>query len=352
MSEDKKLRIAVAAPLHDDSVALIEEREPRVEVVKDDSLIAPMRWAADFSGDPAFHRTEAQDVELRALLDSADVLFGKPDAASGGITRAVRDNPKLRWVQLPAAGGGGQVKGAHLTREELDRVVFTTGSGPHAGPLAEFAIFGILAGFKDLARLQAQQRDKLWTGRWEMREMDESTVLVLGLGHIGREVAAKLHALGARVIGTSRHTDLQLPNVDEIVSPAELVSVVGRVDAIVNTLPGTDATKNLVSAEVLAAVKPGATITSVGRGTVIDETALVEALKDGRIGQAVLDVFATEPLPQNSPLWTLPNVVVSPHTAANCPKEERLIAELFADNATRFLDGKPLRNVVNTVEFY
>ncbi|MFT8395281.1 D-2-hydroxyacid dehydrogenase [Propionibacterium sp.] len=352
MSEDKKLRIAVAAPLHDDSVALIEEREPRVEVVKDDSLIAPMRWAADFSGDPAFHRTEAQDVELRALLDSADVLFGKPDAASGGITRAVRDNPKLRWVQLPAAGGGGQVKGAHLTREELDRVVFTTGSGPHAGPLAEFAIFGILAGFKDLARLQAQQRDKLWTGRWEMREMDESTVLVLGLGHIGREVAAKLHALGARVIGTSRHTDLQLPNVDEIVSPAELVSVVGRVDAIVNTLPGTDATKNLVSAEVLAAVKPGATITSVGRGTVIDETALVEALKDGRIGQAVLDVFATEPLPQNSPLWTLPNVVVSPHTAANSPKEERLIAELFADNATRFLDGKPLRNVVNTVEFY
>lgn len=352
MSENKVLRVVVATPLKDEHLALIEEREPRVEIVKDDSLLPPMRWAADFSGDPAFRRTAEQQKAYDELLDSAEVIYGLPDASPAGLARAVRSNPGLRWVQLMAAGGGGQVKSAGLNREELGKVVFTTGAGPHAGPLAEFALFGILAGAKDLARLQAQQREKLWSGRWPMREIDRSTVLVLGLGHIGRELAVKAHGLGMRVIGTSRRSGLQAPGVDEVVDPGELDSVIGRVDAIVNTLPGTDATKGLLSADLLGAVHPGTTVVSVGRGTVIDEEALVAALQSGRVGMAVLDVFATEPLPRTSPLWSLPNVIVSPHTAANSPREERLIAELFADNATRFLDQKPLRNVVNTVEFY
>lgn len=352
MSANKKLRVVVATPLKDEHLALIEEREPRLEIVKDDSLLPPMRWAADFSGDPHFQRSAKQQQAYEALIDSAEVIYGLPDSSAAGLARAVRANPGLRWVQLMAAGGGGQVKSAGLSREELDRVVFTTGAGPHAGPLAEFALFGILAGAKDLVRLQAQQREKLWSGRWPMRELDESTVLVLGLGHIGREVAAKASALGMRVIGTSRHPGVRIPGVDEIVDPGDLATVIGRVDAIVNTLPGTEATAGLLSAELLDAVHPGTTIVSVGRGTVIDEEALVAALQRGQVGLAVLDVFATEPLPQNSPLWTLPNAIVSPHTAANSPKEERLIAELFAENARLFLDGLPLHNVVDTVEFY
>lgn len=351
MSADKMLRVAVANPLKDEDIALIEEREPRVEMVKNDALLPSMRWAADFSGDPEFRRSERQQAAYDALLDSAEVIYGLPDGP-GGLARAVRANTGLRWVQLMAAGGGGQVKSAGLSRAELDRVIFTTGAGPHAGPLAEFAVFGILAGAKDLPRLKAQQHQKLWTGRWEMRELPDLTVLVLGLGNIGREVAAKVHALGARVIGTSRRSGLQFTDVDEVVDPAELAPVMGRVDAIVNTLPGTDATNRLLSAELIAAVRPGATIVSVGRGTVIDEEALIEALRSGRVGLAVLDVFAQEPLPQNSPLWTLPNVIVSPHTAANSRREEHLLAELFAENATHYLNGEPLRNVVNTVEFY
>jgi phosphoglycerate dehydrogenase-like enzyme len=108
----------------------------------------------------------------------------------------------------------------------------------------------------------------------------------------------------------------------------------------------------MLSREVLAAVKPGITIVNVGRGSTVDEPALVEALQDGRVGLAVLDVVAVEPLPQDSPLWTLPNVLIAPHTAAISPHEPRLIAELFADNARRFLDGRPLLNRVNTAEFY
>jgi phosphoglycerate dehydrogenase-like enzyme len=136
------------------------------------------------------------------------------------------------------------------------------------------------------------------------------------------------------------------------VHPDELPAVVARVDGIVVTLPGTAATEKLVSAEVLDAVRPGATLVNVGRGTVVDEDALVGALRDGRIGFAALDVFAVEPLDPASPLWDLPNVLISPHNATLTPAEGRRIAELFADNATRLLDGRPLRNVVDTVEFY
>jgi phosphoglycerate dehydrogenase-like enzyme len=127
---------------------------------------------------------------------------------------------------------------------------------------------------------------------------------------------------------------------------------VPHVDAIVLTLPGTAATENLIGTAVLAAVKPGTILVNVGRGTVVDEDALLPALRDGRIGFAALDVFATEPLSQDSPLWSEPNVLVSPHTAALNAAEDRLIAELFAANATRFLNGQELTNQVDTVDFY
>jgi phosphoglycerate dehydrogenase-like enzyme len=153
------------------------------------------------------------------------------------------------------------------------------------------------------------------------------------------------------VIGTSRRGE-PVDGVAELVHPSELAAVVGRADGVVVTLPGTAATEGLVSAEVLAAVRPGTTLVNVGRGTVVDEDALVAALRDGRIGFAALDVFTAEPLDPASPLWELPNVLVSPHNAALTPAEGRRIAELFADNAGRLLDGRALRNVVDTVEFY
>ena len=184
-----------------------------------------------------------------------------------------------------------------------------------------------------------------------MRQVSEMTVLVVGLGGIGQEVVKKLSGLGATVIGTSRHGK-PVEHVDRLIKVEEIVSTVPEVDAIVLTLPGTAATEKLIGAEVLAAVKPGTILVNVGRGTVVDEDALLQALRDGRIGFAALDVFATEPLPAESPLWDEPNVLVSPHTAALNAAEDRLIAELFAANASRLLDGDELRNVVDTVDFY
>lgn len=126
----------------------------------------------------------------------------------------------------------------------------------------------------------------------------------------------------------------------------------GRADVIVQTLPGTDSTTDLLDAGFFAALRPATTIVNVGRGTVIHEPSLITALQDGTVGFAALDVFAQEPLPRSSPLWDMPNVLISPHTAALTRHEERSIVDLFADNARRLLDHLPLRNRVNTVEFY
>lgn len=330
---------------------MIEEREPRIDLIRDQSLLPPMRHAADFAGDPAFRRTPEQQARFEALIDSAEVLYGIPDVDPAALTRAVRANPALRWVQIMAAGGGGQVAAADLTHDELQRVVFTTSAGVHGGPLAEFALFGLLAGAKTLPRLLAQQRAHEWSGRWTMAQLEEQTVLVLGLGGIGREVARKLSALGATVIGSSRSATA-VPGVDRVVDAAGIADAAAVSDAVVTTLPGTAGTTGLLGADFFAALKPGATIVNVGRGTVIDEPVLIEALRSGRVGFAALDVVADEPLDPASPLWDLPNVLISPHTAALNDAEERRIAELFADNATRFLNGEPMVNVVDTVEFY
>lgn len=348
---DERLRVVLATPLPEELCVLIEQLEPRVEMVRDHALLPPMRHPGDHDGDPDFTRTPGQQQAFDALVDSAEVLYGIPDVDAAALKRTADANPRLRWVQTMAAGGGGAVKAAGLDDAQLERIAFTTSAGVHGGPLAEFAVFGVLAGAKSLPRLLAQEREREWSDRWEMGQVSEQTVLVVGLGGIGAEVAAKLSALGATVIGTSRR-DVEVAGVSRMVHPDAIADVAGEVDAIVSTLPGTAATEGLLGAELFDQVKSGVTIVNVGRGTVFDEAALIAALADGRVGFAALDVVAQEPLAVDSPLWSAPNVLISPHTAALNSAEDRLIAELFARNATLFLDGGTLINRVDTIEFY
>ncbi len=345
-----RLRVAIAAPIPQGLTDLLLEREPRIDLRYDPELLPPMRHPADFTGDPSFSRSAAQQQEYEQLLDGADALYGIPDVDAAALRRTVAANPNLRWVHTMAAGGGATVKAADLTSEQLKKIIFTSSAGVHAGTLAEFSIFGVLAGAKDLPRLNAQQAAREWGGRWMMSQLSDQTILIVGLGGIGRRVAELLAPFGTTIIGTSRR-GISIPNV-EVIHPNDLVSVAGRVDAVVITLPGTDATTGLIDREFFAALKPGATVVNVGRGTVIDEPALIAALSEGQVGFAALDVFAAEPLPPDSQLWSMPNVLISPHTAALSIHEDRRIAELFCDNAARLLDGQPLRNVINTDEFY
>ena len=347
----KTLRVVVPTPLPEELCELIERTEPRVEVVRDQALLPPQRYPGDHRGDESFTRTAREQALFEELIDSADALYGVPDQSSSQLKRTVEANGRLLWVHTTPAGGGGQVRAAGLSQTQLERVAFTTSGGVHAQPLAEFAVFGVLAGARDLGRLLADQRNRTWGERRTVAQLSAQTVLVVGLGGIGRAVAEKLAALGARVIGAHRR-QVEVLGIERIFPMEQLAEAVGTADAIVVCLPGTQATHRIVSRAVLARVRPGATIVNVGRGATVDEPALVEALADGRIGFAALDVFDTEPLPADSPLWGMPNVLISPHAAAINDDEERLIAELFAANATRLLDGEPLVNRVNTVEFY
>lgn len=346
-----KLRAVAATPISDELAQFIMMLEPRVDFIVDQTLLPPMRWPGDHAGDPSFARSLEAQCAFEELLDSGDVLYGIPGEKPVALRRAVSMNPKLRWVQTMSAGGGGQIKAAQLTEEQLTRVAFTTSAGVHAQPLAEYAIFGLLAGAKGLPRLVSQQNRREWSGRWPMAMVGDQRILLVGLGNIGRAIAAKLKIFGATVVGVSRR-DGSIENVDELVHPANLREAAAAVDGIVVSLPGTRATKGLLGADVFSVVRPGTTIVSVGRGTVIDEAALLEALDAGRIGFAALDVFADEPLSPDSPLWAHPQVLISPHTAALTTAEDRLIAELFAQNASRLLERIPLVNTVDTVEFY
>ena len=347
----ERLRVVVATPVPDDVVELLTSAEPRIDLVHEPSLLPTMRHPADHGGDPDFSRTPEQQRRFEELLDSADALYGVPDSDSAALARTAGANDKLRWVHTMAAGGGAQVKGANLSPEQLERITFTTSAGVHAQPLTEFALFGLLAGAKTLHRLSENQHRHEWDDRWMMGQLSQQTVLVVGLGGIGRRVAEVLAAVGATVIGTSRR-GASVPGVDRVIHPDELAAVAGEVDGVVSTLPGTDATQGLLGADFFAALKRGATVVNVGRGPVIDEDELVAALRSGAVGFAALDVFSIEPLPGDSPLWDMPNVLVSPHTAALSTAEDRLIAEVFVANATRLLDDEELVNVVDTVEFY
>jgi phosphoglycerate dehydrogenase-like enzyme len=353
MTDDRTtgLRVVLATPLDEELCQLVEQREPRLTLIRDHSLLPPQRHAGDHWGDPEFVRTDAQQSRFEELLDSAEALYGIPAESATALRRTVEANPTLRWVHTTAAGGGSQVRAAKLSKNDLNRVAFSQSAGVHAEPLAEFALLGVLAGLKNLPRLQSAQAQAQWAPRWTMQLISDQTIVVVGLGSIGRAVAAKLALLGAHVIGVHRR-EVDAPGVDYIVPVEQLVDVAAQADAIIMTLPGTAATEKMLSAEVLARVKPGVTVVNVGRGTTTDEDALITALRDGRVGYAALDVFAKEPLPGESPLWGMSNVLVSPHTSALHPGEDRLIAELFAANAGRLLDGKPLINRMNTVEFY
>lgn len=341
----------MTTPLNKELCERIVALEPRIDLVWEPSLMPTMRFPTDYRGDPDFSRTLQQQERYEAMVDSADALYGLPDLNPAALQRTIEANPRLRWVHTMAAGGGGQVKAAGLGAADLQRVAFTTSAGVHGRPLAEFALFGLLAGAKMLPRLLIQQRDHEWPPRREMRHLGEQTILVLGTGGIGRQVIRLLGAFGCTVLATSRR-EVTVEGVDEVVHPDNLSDVLARVDGLVVTLPGTDATTGLVGEAVFSAIKPGATLVNVGRGAVVDEPALITALTSGQIGYAALDVFAHEPLHPASQLWDMPNVLISPHTAALTAAEPWLIAGLFAKNAGNLLDGRPLLNIVNTVEFY
>jgi phosphoglycerate dehydrogenase-like enzyme len=348
-----RTRVLIASPLEPELAARIQAADDRAEVSYEPNLLPPARYPGDHRGDPEFRHDHGAEARWRALLDRAEVLFGIPGDSADGLVEAVTGLPRLRWVHATSAGAGEVVRKAALPAEALERVVVTTSSGVHAVPLAEFAILGLLAVAKELPRLLDEQRARAWPEiRQPFRELSGQTLFLVGLGEIGRETARLGKALGMRTVGFRRTEGPPPDHVDEVHGPQRLAELAGQADAMVVSLPLTEQTAGLIDRATIERLPPSCIFVNVGRGGVVDEPALVDALRDRRIAGAALDVFATEPLPADSPLWTLPNVLVTPHAAALSARENERIVELFVDNLRRYLDGRPLRNVVEPGVYY
>ncbi|HET7303167.1 MAG TPA: D-2-hydroxyacid dehydrogenase [Segeticoccus sp.] len=344
--------VVIATPLEPALVDRIREQEPEFEVRFDPDLLPPTRYPNDHAGEPSWKRSPDQERRFDDWVTGGEVLFGVPGETPASLRDVVDRAPALRWVQGTAAGAGQQVRAADLTAEQLRRVTFTSSVGVHARQLAEFAVLGLLAFTKDVPQLLADARARQWD-HYAVRELAGQRLLVVGLGHIGRQTAQLARALGMRVTGMRRNP---APEDDELVDRMrptdELVDAVRESDAVVLALPDTEQTRELFGKAAVDALPKHGTLVNVGRGSTVDEEALVAALREHRLAGAALDVFATEPLPDDSPLWELDNVLLSPHTAALSLHENERIVDLFIDNLGRFRRGEPLRNVVDPQRFY
>ncbi|MGI8523998.1 MAG: D-2-hydroxyacid dehydrogenase [Nocardioides sp.] len=284
-------------------------------------------------------------IEVRHEPDGAEVLLGLPDRSPGALAEVVRANPGLSWVQVLAEDADEQVRAAGLTDRELGRVTITSATDVHAVPLAEFAVFGILAFTKGLPRLVADGRAHRW-GHHTVAELAGSTVLVVGLGPVGVEVARLAKAFGMRVLAVNRNGRTDCPYVDEIRTARFLGDLLPVAHSVVLTLPSTEQTRGLIGSAAIGRMHSGAVVVDVSGGGVLDEAALVQALQQGKLAGAALDVFATEPLPADSPLWDLPNVLISPHTAGRSEREDERVVDEFIENLRRYLAGTELHDTV------
>jgi phosphoglycerate dehydrogenase-like enzyme len=315
-------------------------------------------WVLARPGDPGLHVLEPPPEGVRFVIGWDEEAFDgapAPDALLdcwAGPTRivaALRRAPGLRWIHARSAGLD------HVLVPEVvaHSAVLTNGRGAFSAALAEFALAALLFFAKDLRRLVAQQAAGAWEP-FDMERLEGRTVGIVGYGDIGRAVASRLHPLGVEILALRRRPGLsaQDPIVRETLPPDQLVDLMARSDDVVVAAPLTPQTQGLVGREAIGAMKKSAVLVNLGRGPVVDETALVESLEQGRIRGAALDVFETEPLAAGHTLWRLPNVLLSPHCADHVPGWVDGAMRVFLRQLERFRQGEALRDVVDKAAGY
>jgi phosphoglycerate dehydrogenase-like enzyme len=330
---DEPVDVLITLPFTDEMVERLKKVSPRlkVKIIRTFRLedISPEIWAT-----------------VSVLY--TDRLLPSPEQA-----------PNLRWIQFHWAGINHALDAPILQRPEIQ---VTTLSGVAASKVAEFVVMMLLALGQRMSEIFQWQRKAEWPGdRWERfrpRELRGSTVGIVGYGSIGRQVARLLQPFGAKVLAVKKDAmqtqdtgyipqgfgDLGGDLAWRIYPPEALCTMVKECDFVVVTLPLTPKTRNLVTEEVLSAMKPAAYLVDVSRGGIVDQTALIDALKEHKIAGAALDVFTKEPLPSESPLWKMSNVIISPHIAGVTPQYDERAVDFFEQNLRRYLANEPLLN--------
>jgi phosphoglycerate dehydrogenase-like enzyme len=286
-------------------------------------------------------------ASLPAMLDRErpDVLYTVRFAGTPGFPRqAIAASLSLRWVSV---GGSGT---DHLAPWDPSRLIVTNAAGVGAETMAQYAVAAMLSFTLGLPALAADQHQGRWAPR-RVASVKGRTLAILGLGQTGRATARLANALGMRVTGI-RARPLPTAHIDRVVGPECLHEILGEADFVLVCLPLTQMTRGLIDAPALLAMKPGAVLIDVSRGGIVRQAALIDALRAGRLAGAALDVFETEPLPRDNPLWAMDNVIITPHCSSVYDGWERRAVEMFCDNADRWRQGLGLENIVDPQRGY
>lgn len=315
------MKICATADLLPHLGAAVKEIAPHAELVTIDAN-------GQFDGDP----------------DGTEVIvFSTSSGVNRTLMRALVPYyaaPTLRWVQSPGAGVDHPI-----FRTLLERGIrLTNGSGLHAEPIAQYIFTYVLHWHRQVALHQAQQAAREWTLQVS-DDLTSKTLGIVGLGGIGEAAARVAQAFGMRVVGL-RRTPGESPHVDLVRPPEQLHALLAESDYVVLSIPLTDVTRHLIGAAELDAMRGDAVLINVARGGVVDEPALVEALRAGAIRGATLDVVSEEPLPPESPLWALENCVLTPHDSGWSPRASERLGVLFLENLRRYVAGEALRNEI------
>jgi len=281
-------------------------------------------------------------------LDDVEVLLRGWSLGGDHLDRLIGRAPRLRWIHSVSVG----VESLLTPCVRLRNLTVTNGRGVFDRPIAEYVMTMILAICRRLPQLIELQRERTWQPI-EAEELAETTIGLVGLGGIGCRVAGLARPFGPRVVAIRRRlTCAPVEGVEVLGGLEALPELVAASDFIVLALPLTGETESIINDDILAAVKPGSWVINVARGALVDELAMLRALRSGPIGGAVLDAFREEPLPETSPFYRLPNCIVTPHTSWSSAEVLRRAFEVFCDNLRRYRDGEPLKYVVDLTAGY
>ena len=280
----------------------------------------------------------------KELVQQAQILIGFPPA------KWIEASPRLELLQLYSAGADAYIQPGILAPETR----LTNATGAYGKAVSEHAFACTLMLMKKLHRYRDSQLQHAWRDAGPVTTLSGATVLVVGLGDIGLSYARLVKAMGARVIGVKRRAGACPEGVDELCLTSDLDRVLPEADVIFSILPGTADTRYFYTRERFAAMKPTALFINCGRGTAVETQVLADALRDGQIAAAAVDVTEIEPLPADSPLWDLENLLITPHVAGNfhLPDILERVVDIAAANLDAYLNGKPLQNVVDFATGY
>ncbi len=300
--------------------------------------------------------TEAQVAQVRAAAPEMRVVLshereeiervlGEVEIIAGNVPRDLLVKAtKLRWYQQWGAGADWLLR--HPEAAELD-FVLTNASGVHSVPISEHILATLLAFARQLPQAVRLQARREWRSQREVFELAGKTMLLIGVGRIGERTALVAEALGMRVLGVRRDAHKGVAAIEAMYGPEQLLELLPQADVVVVTVPLTKETSGMIGEKELEVMKASAYLVNIGRGGTVQEAALVRALQEGWIAGAGLDVFETEPLPEDSPLWLMENVIVTAHYSGSTPHYNDRVLAIFLGNLERYHKGEPLHNVVD-----